>query len=458
MASQVPKLAGILALPIITRDLTDFDYGVYGIIIAYTSAIEVLYTLGLRVSFMNTFYKSGKRFKIYWGHLYGFLTTWTLPYCFLQFSLIYIILPVGVPNPVLTALLSVGASLFFGPISLVGGLYYQLNEKPSVVGSIGAAGGVLTVLLNILFISYMNLGFMGWFWSALVSGIITNSLYFYLITFRLKILPRIPFNGRFIGKSLSLSIPTIPHFYSMFLLNSSDRIVLNQFNTPTGDIGKYNVAYTVGNIFQSIAMASGFAITPLMMRCYQQNDEQTARGLVFFLQGTFLLSTFVACIWMKEIFYVLVRNDSLNKMYYLGIIIVMAFNYRPIYYGAVNKLIYLEKTKVLWRLSFIPGIVNILLNIVGIPFFGFEFAAVSTFVTFTLMGLIGYAQHDFVANAKIRYYAVGWAFLNVALTTIAFAIRDVNVLTKVAVTVIIISFTLIMVNQFRKLGARIGVL
>lgn len=456
MASQVPKIAGVLALPIITQDLTDIDYGVYGIVIAYTSAIEVLYTLGLRVSFMNTFYKKGSRFRIYWSHLYGFLIDWTLPFCALQFFLVYAILPEGVVNPSLTALLSVGAGLFFGPISLVGGLYYQLSEKPSVVASVSATGGVLTVLLNVLFISYLKLGFMGWFWSALVSGIVTNSIYFYLVTFKVKILPKILFSMKFIRESLALAVPTIPHFYSMFLLNSSDRIILNQFNTPTADIGKYNVAYTVGNIFQSIAMASGFAITPLMMRCYQQKDEYTARKLVFFLQAIFLFSTFVACIWMKEIFYVLVRNESLNKMYYLGIIIVMAFNYRPIYYGAVNKLIYLEKTMILWRLSFIPGIINIVLNLVGIPFFGFEFAAVSTFITFTLMGLIGYIQHDFVANSKVRYYPVAWALLNVLLTAIAFAIKDVNSLPKIVVTVFIVSFALFMLYQFRKLSVQLG--
>jgi O-antigen/teichoic acid export membrane protein len=451
LASQVPKIAGVVALPIITRDLTDNDYGIYGIILAYSSAIEVFSTLGLRVSFLNSFYKKESRFRKYWNHLYGFLFLWTIPFSLLQFCLIYFALSADVAQRGLTALLSVGASLFFGPISLVGSLYYQLEERPATVGIISLTSGLLTVLLNVFFISYLKLGYLGWFWSAFSSGLVVNLIYFYIVRFKIHIRPAFSFNRRFLKQSLKVSLPTIPHFYSIFLLNSSDRIIMNQLHVSTSDIGKYNVSYTVGNIFQSLAMASGFAITPLMMRCYKDEDERSARKLVFFLQGIFLFSTFLACVWMREIFYLLVKNETLNQMYYLGIIIVMAFNYRPIYYGAVNKLIYLEKTKILWRLSFIPGVINVVINLIFIPVYGYEFAAVSTFLTFTLMGVLGYFQKDFKRSGHLNYFPVEWALLNVALTAVAFYLRDIEIPWKIVTTLVVASMIIFVFYYFTRL-------
>jgi O-antigen/teichoic acid export membrane protein len=455
LASQISKVAGVLALPIITKDLTEKDFGIYGVIMAYGAAIEILSTLGLRVSFMNTYYQKEARFRIFWAHLYGFLFSWRIVYSVIHFALIYLILPDDVSNKVLTSALAVGASLFFGPVSLIGSLYYQLREKPVVVGTLSAIGGITTVLLNVFFISYLKLGYLGWFWSTFITGAIVNGIYLVLVSVEIKLKPRLLFNLKYLKRSLGVALPTIPHFYSMFLLNSSDRIILNQFGVSTGNIGKYNISYTVGNIFQSIAMASGFAITPLMMRCYQLQDETTARKLVFFLQGIFLFATFLSCLWMREIFILLVQNESLNKMYYLSIVIVMAFNYRPIYYGAINKLIYLEKTKILWRLTFIPGIVNVALNFIFIPFWGWEFAAISTFITFTLMGILGYFQKAFKEHNKLNYYPLQWAIMNILLCAAAYQLKDIDILWKAIFTVIVAAVPVFLIARFRNLRTQI---
>ena len=456
LSNQIPKIAGILALPLITRDLSENDYGIYGVVIAYSSSIEIFATLGMRVSFINTFYKGGVHFKKFWNHLFAFLITWRIPYTVLHFSIIYAILPDEVANKALTAILSVGASALFGPISVMGTVYYQLKEKPRVVGSLGILGGIVTVLLNVFFISVLKLGYLGFLWSTLCGGLLVNILYTYLIAGELGLRPNFPFNWKFVKRSLSLALPTIPHFYSMFLLNTSDRIIMNQMGVKTDDIGKYNVSYTVGNIFQSIAMASGFAITPLMMRCYKENNERLARRLVFFLQAIFLVATFVACIWMREIFALLIKNEGLSQMYYLSVIIVMSFNYRPIYYGAVNKLIYLEKTRVLWRLTFIPGLLNLILNLIFIPIYGYEFAVISTFVSFALVGMLGYFQKDYIANRSLPYYPVLWTALNVVLTVAAYILKDVDLPWKISFTVVTAVGVLWIYLQLKKLGRMIN--
>ncbi|QCK15920.1 hypothetical protein [Mangrovivirga cuniculi] len=55
LAPQVTKVASFFSLPLITKELTDIDYGVAGILTAYTAALSVFSMIGLRVVLVNSF-------------------------------------------------------------------------------------------------------------------------------------------------------------------------------------------------------------------------------------------------------------------------------------------------------------------------------------------------------------------------------------------------------------------
>jgi len=181
-------------------------------------------------------------------------------------------------------------------------------------------------------------------------------------------------------------------------------------------------------------MVSGFAISPLMNECYKNKDEKAARELVFVLQGVFFLASFVACIWMKEIFQLLIKNDVLAATYPLGIVIVMAYNYRAMYYGSVNKLFYLERTQILWKITFIAGLTNVLMNLVCIPIFGYKIAAVTTYISLMFMGYSGYFLKDFKENATVNYYPLRWLFATCVITVSVYLLRDVSFVLKIVFT------------------------
>src|SRR5690606_22869336 len=141
--------------------------------------------------------------------------------------------------------------------------------------------------------------------------------------------------------------------------------------------------------------ASGFAIGPLLNECFRSKEDEKARNLIFVQQIAFLVLSFTCCIWLKELFQFFIRNDELNQMYYLAVIIVMGYNYRPMYFGANSKLIYLERTPAILRVSFGAGVINVLLNLGLIPIMGFEVAAYTTFFSLMYMGYAGYFMKAF---------------------------------------------------------------
>ncbi|MFD2203536.1 lipopolysaccharide biosynthesis protein [Shivajiella indica] len=451
LAPQVPKIAQFFVLPIITQDLTELDFGIAGLLTAYTAAISVLSFLGLRIILVNTYYKSPFHFKWAWRQIYGFLTIWNFFYAFLLSLLIYIIIPEAASeNKWLIILINVGPLVVFGPVSTIGTTYYQLKQDPIQVGLRTAVFGILSVLLNLYFISYLKLGYMGWFWSTFISSILSNASYYYPINFKVKITPILNFKWRSIKKYLKVSLPTVPHYYSGYLLNSSDKMVMDIVGVNTNDIGKYSAAYTVGNMIQQIGTAAGLAVGPLMMQAYKKGADLEARNLVFLLQISFLTLTFLMSIWLKEIFSFLIRNDTLSQMYGLGIIIIMGYNYRPMYLGSNNKLFYLEKTNVIWKVTFMAGLINVISNFILIPILGFRIAAYTTFASLMFMGYIGYYLKVFKQINEVNYYPLRWLILTCLLSIIAYYTVELNLVYKFLISLLGFGVFVIAVINFRK--------
>jgi O-antigen/teichoic acid export membrane protein len=452
LAPQITKIASFFSLPLITAELTELDYGVAGVLGAYTAAISVLATLGLRMVLVNSFFKSPGQYKWAWRQIYGFLTLWTFLYAIILSVLIYFVVPQeAIEDRWTILLLNVGPLIFFGQTSTICSTYYQLKQKPLQIAIRSIIFGFLSIGLNVLFIVVYKMGYMGWFWSSFIVGLLSNASYYYPLNFKLKMKPIFNFKRRLIKNSLKVSLPIVPHYYSSYLLNSSDKMVMDVMQVGTGNIGKYNVAYTVGSVMNSLGTASGLAIGPILIKFYKERKEEPAKNLVFILQISFFLITFGLCIWMKELFSFLIRNEELAQMYYLGIIIVMSYNYRPMYLGSGTKIMFNEHTNVLWKVTLGAGLINVLLNLLLIPFFGFEVAAVTTFIGYMFMGYAGYYFKVFKEINSVKYYPVFWILLTIALTVLAYYAVELSIWVKIGISLAVTGLAFIFIYRLNKL-------
>ncbi len=450
LAPQLTKLASFLALPIITKDLTALDYGVSGVITAYATAISVFASLGLRLVLVNSFFKSPNHYKWLWRQVYGFLTLWNILYALILSVLIYAIMPAeAMDNRWLIVGLNVLPLVFFGQTQTICSTYYQINQKPFQIAVRSVIFGLLTIALNIYFISVLKMGYMGWFWSSFIVGILTNVSFYYPLNFILKITPILNYKWRLIRQSLKVSLPTVPHNYSGYLLSSSDKAIMDLMHIDTARIGVYNVATLVSTPASQFAAASTVAVGPLLNTYYKKSQDAKARNLIFLWQGAFIIGTFLFCIWLKEIFELLIRNESLRNSFQLGIIMVMAFNYRPMYAGANSKLLYTEKTKVLWRVSFVAGISNVLMNLIAIPIWGFEAAAYTTYISYMYMGYSGFYFKVFKEVNPVRFYPEIWLAVTVAATALAYGVVNLDIISKAIITsgVLLVSTILLVKNK-----------
>jgi len=451
LAQQVPKIAALLSLPIITSYLTEADFGVFGIITATVASVSALSNMGLNVIIANVFYKHPHHYKLAWRQLYGFLILWNFIYSILLGVVIYLFIPIEAKQHTWIIIgLNVLPFLLFGPTSLFGQNYYQFKQKPMQIAIRSIVFGLSSVVLNIVLISHYHLGYLGWFISIAFSSIAMNISFWIPLNLKLKITPILLFKRRYIKDSLKVSLPVIPHYYSNYLLSSSDQMVMKLMNVSIDDIGKYNASYMIGNVFQQIGIAAGKAVGPMLYQTYAKNDNHTARKIIFNLQAVFLAITFSVAIWMKEIFSLLIKNDNLASMYSLGVIIVMSYTYRPMYLGANNRLFYIEKTKTLLKITFIAGIFNVVFNFIFIPYFGYQVAAITTFISLMYMGYVGYFLKEFKESNELPYYPLSWMLFTISLTLFAFFSGEFNWVFKIIIivcTLLLLFFFLKKINQ-----------
>jgi O-antigen/teichoic acid export membrane protein len=235
----------------------------------------------------------------------------------------------------------------------------------------------------------------------------------------------------------------ILHDYSGYLLNTSDRIVMDVVKVDIRSIGFYNIAYIFGGYFAFFETAMGMAASPIFLKYYAEKKMIEARRLTYLSQCVFLIVSFITCLWLKEIFFAFIKIDELKSAYSLGIIIIMGYNYKPMYQASTNILFYNERTSAILKISLGAGILNILLNFLLIPVFGFKVAAFTTLGCLLFMGFRGFYLKEYLETKTLEYYPMRWLFLIITITGLVYLLKDISVFFKILISGILAILALV---------------
>ena len=456
LAPQIPRIAGFFALPINTKYLTQLDYGTFGMVTAYIGAFGALQYLGTNVVFNNSFVNSPNHYKIVWRQMHGFLSLWAFVFAFLIGVVLYLVLPYEVAH---NKWIIIGSCVFpmafIEPTLNLTFKYYHLTQQATTLALRTVLTGLFTVSLNIFFIAYLRLGYVGWFASIFMGNLVSFIIFFYPIYFKYKLTPIFNFKIRTVKKNLKISLPAIPHYFAPFLLASSDRIVMDVTGININRIGLYNIAYTFSGYFGSFSDAIGAASGPMYLQLYRQNTPSAnaeARKMTYILNILFLLLSISICIWLKEIFVLLVRNKELQQAYPFAIIILMSYNYRPMYLAVLNKLMYREKTKSLWKMSLVAGVLNVILNIIFLPIYGIMSSAIITFISFMYLGYYGFWMKDYCQIKDLNYNPVFWLLATCGAVVFAFYFVEADILIKFIFTLGVVLVALFLFIKYLYTG------
>lgn len=452
---KLPILLGFLILPFITPFLSDIDYGIYGIILSITTGITVIRTLGLDVVLMNSYihHGNGDRYKIVWNEIQGFIFIWSLTLGVLVAMLLYYILPEEAEtNKHSIILLTAVPIMLYSSLQVISLKYYQLAERPTEIGLRSLVFGILTVFLNYYLIASLKIGYMGWVWSFFITETLTFTSYIFPIWIREGLFPNFLFRREKIREHLKVGLPLVPHTSAFFMLDFSDRLIMLRLGVGTANIGLYDFAYKFAGYARVFSESIHQASTPLLLKSFKDNQKSTILRDIVFLEN-FVVSfvSFSIAIWLKEIFSIMVQNNELSATYDMGIILTMAYVYKPMYTAMATVFYYYEETKEFWKTSFAAGLLNIVLNIIFIPIFGFKAAVVTTFLSFFYIGYGGFYVTKFKKLYSPDFKPRLWMVYTLLLLCVSFIFKDAAFFTKLALNFVALVFTIVQVRPLIKL-------
>ena len=274
LAPHVPRIVSVLLLPIMTAHLTDVDYGIAGTIAAYTMALSALSTLGVSAYLQVNFFKAKCQYKILWREVYGFLQYWMVFFSVIQSVVLYFAIPdEALDNRWMIILLTNFNGVIFGPSGALGALYYQLCQRPIPIAIRSVATGLLSVVINYILIVIYEYGYMGWYVGSFAATFLMNFVYWYDLNFKLGFRPIYFPKKRTIKRTLQVSLPVVPHYYSAYLITTSNRVVMDYANIRIGEIGQFNLAQQFVTMMDSLVNAIERAIGPLCMEGIRNNKE-----------------------------------------------------------------------------------------------------------------------------------------------------------------------------------------
>lgn len=449
IAPYVPRIVSVFILPILTAHLTDVDYGIAGTIAAYTMALAALSTLGFNVVLQVSFYKSRCQYKILWREIYGFLQYWMIAFSLIQSVVLYYVIPQeALDNRWTIILLTNFNGVIFGPSALLGPLYYQLQQNPLPIAIRSIVSGILTILINYICIVIFEWGYMGWYISSFMGTFLVNASYWYVLTFRLGLSPIYNFKRHTIRKQLRVSVPTIPHYYSIFLLNTSNRLVMDRTGVSINLIGEYNMAQQMTAMLDSMVNAINTAVNPMCMSAIRNEDEVESRRIIYLFALLTLGTTFIVSLWSKEIFAMLISNEVLASTYPYAAILILALNYRPMYIATSNIFFYHERTLQLLYITFAAGILALVANIIFIPLYGLWAAVIINYIAFLYMGYSGFMFKLFREKSKVSYPYKRILLIQLVVTFLCYICLEQNCYIKLFITFFLVIFLLIFFHKY----------
>ena len=391
LGNLLNQAAAFLLIPIYTAYLLPDEYGVLQLCRVYTSIMMIILLMGMSSSMFRVYYNTYKideRIRIRNTALSFYILIAFSFFCF--FFLFKILFPsifyslLEIENSVLVFQLIVLTVILEGFFSLELAVL-RAEEKPLIYSIATFIRLIFYLTFCIYFIIYMRLKYVG----ILKAGIYSFTCgVLFLLPFTLKKY-NFYISRFFLKEILVVGIPLAIGGLGIWVLNLSDRYMLKFLLPP--DVSFHQIGiYSLGDKVSSIIKF--LLVTPIMLSWgvlmfkfskYENANHifRTALNLFAVLLGSgFILIS----LFGEEI----VRIISSNELYYNSYKVIPYLSLSKVLYGLTivisAGIIISKKSKYIAISNLIAALINVLLNLILIPIFGYIGAAFASSFAFVI--------------------------------------------------------------------------
>ena len=374
----------IITTPIFTRLLTTAEYGKYSVFISWMGIISCFVTLSISSAiYPQAIVKFDEEREKYSSAMQSL----TVVLIVMWFGIYF--LSHDFWNKLFSLNTSQMAAMFvimwthaiFGFWSAEQRVVYKYKKLFFVTFFVSVLQPILCVSFIYLFTNKVS----GLVWGIAIAGLVA---YIFLFAEQMK-RGKLFFSKSYWCYALKLAVPLIPHYLSVIVLNSSDRIMIRNLTGSSADVGIYNLAYTIS--------MCGLLINQAMLQTFSPWLYYKIKNQQFYD--------------IKSITYpVVILIAGINLCVILFTPEILAFFAPPSYWAAIWVMppitmsvffmflynlfsafeFYYEKTHYISIATVTGSVLNIILNYVFIKHYGYLAAGYTTLFCYFFFAVMHY--------------------------------------------------------------------
>lgn len=442
VCSFLQRGVSMITTPIFTRLLSTEEYGLYSTYLSWQTVLLMIVSLSLYKAIMNLYVKYEDQERV------------LSAVCGLELILSFIWLIIGlVFKEKISDLLGLSPTLIcclfiyfmFQSVFQCWSLYkryvydYKILIIVTMLLTVGSAGlGVFAIIFISPTANYRALS------DVLV--LMAIGIVLYITVFRKG---RVFYDKKIWLFSLGFCVPLMPHYLSEFILQSSDKIMIN-YLCGASDVALYSIAYSAGSLITLVTNSINSTFAPYQYQKIKSgeysllskraNEVLAFVGVMLGIIMTFSREIVLIFGGMKYI-------DSVGVI--IPICIGVFFNYVFQLFARVQE--YYEQKLMVVIPSILCAALNLILNYIFINLYGYQAAAYTTFLCYALFCLVHYFFYKKVCreflNGANLYDAKGILFISFGVTCIGVFTMFLNSVLWIKYIIVILSFGMIILKR-----------
>jgi len=390
------KGLNFLTIPIFTRLLSPSDYGITSLYTTWVSIFTILLSLDLNASVTRGKYDFKDDYDVFVSSIMFLSIIIFMAYLVIFTLFDKLFYDITGLNKRLFYFMVFQSYFTFVRTSIIAKL--RVEYKYKLISMISIAIESLGVALSIYLISFVftTEPYIGKILGSGVSIILSGMVFLICLIApgRKKLL-----NYKYWRYALILSTPLILHSLSNIMNAQFDRIIINRYIGEKAT-GLYSFAYNVGMILAVLNSALDRAWSPWVYEIMEEGLFEKLRSKAIIYRNIFTIAFAVLLFFSTEIIKVM-ANSSYWESSKVVPYIFAGYYFSFMYTLEVKTEIFYKKTWLISMGTLLSAIINIVLNILFIPKFGYIAAAVTTTVSYLFLFIFHYLITSKVIGRKL---------------------------------------------------------
>ncbi|MEM1120544.1 MAG: oligosaccharide flippase family protein [Bacteroidota bacterium] len=415
LASLATKAMGFLLLPLYTQYLTPTDYGILTSLEVINYLLPFFFSFAL-VSAFDRFYHQKTGNSRYLSTLFSTILFFVLAAGTAVVTLViissYFWMPHFLEVPAYPYALLGFLPTLLTEISLLGFAFFRQSLQAKKVSLILISSALVNIVISLWLVVGQEMGVLGRLWGNLGASVL--SFVAVLWYAHKNQLIKFVVDRPLLRNCLRYSVPLIPLAASSWINVFSDRLIIGQY-VGIDAVGIYSIAFHISMILYFVGESIVQVLVPMIMSGLEKREISIKNKLSdynYYLWSLLLFGSLVACFFAQPIINYFL-DPAFGETAAIIPILCLAITFQMSHRLYGQLINYHKRTRIFMVGALISAGLNILLNLLLVPKYGYLAAAYTTLGVsiFYAVFVVGWSRQLEAVGLPHWKYLVGAALV-----------------------------------------------